>query len=181
MSLYGYRLSSVYIDKLCINGMSRPDLAPANTFQLLGSMAFRGSKQLRMSSAITGVSRTQLARPSAPLLAFNINRNRSHTQASFTCGTKVLSALAKCICIAFVVCLSGCESVKPLLTRSETVEVRIPIPVSCVALADVPAIPKTAIPLDGDIKQLAAGAAADVLALEQYAARADALLTGCAR
>lgn len=60
-------------------------------------------------------------------------------------------------------------------------EVKVIIRTSCVKPEDIPPIPSTAMPRDGDIKQKAAGATADVLAFEEYAQRADALLKSCAR
>ncbi|MCC6380467.1 MAG: hypothetical protein IT519_16750 [Burkholderiales bacterium] len=69
---------------------------------------------------------------------------------------------------------------REVVVQTRTVEVKIPMRVPCVAAADVPAVPGTAMRRDGDLRQLAAGAATDVYALAEYAARADALLRSCA-
>jgi hypothetical protein len=57
----------------------------------------------------------------------------------------------------------------------------VAVPVACLKLDELPAIPPSAMRKDSDVRGLAAGAAVDVLALEAYAARADALLKNCAR
>lgn len=59
-------------------------------------------------------------------------------------------------------------------------EVKVPVAVPCIAAADIPAVPKTNMAMSGDVHNKAAGAAADVYALEAYAAKADALLKQCA-
>jgi len=50
----------------------------------------------------------------------------------------------------------------------------------CIAAADVPPIPTRAMPKAGSVDQLAAGAGADLLALDAYARAADTLLRQCA-
>lgn len=60
-------------------------------------------------------------------------------------------------------------------------EIKVVIRIPCVKPEDIPRVPPTAMPKNGDIKQKAAGATSDVLALEDYALRADALLQACAR
>lgn len=63
---------------------------------------------------------------------------------------------------------------------AQTIEVRVPVIVSCVDA--VPTIPLTAMPdpATADRAQLAAGAATDVYELQRYAERAHALLIQCA-
>lgn len=80
--------------------------------------------------------------------------------------------------------LAGCGAAelrpdKEVVVQTRTVEVKVPVKVSCLAAGDVPAVPATAMRRDGDLRQLAAGAASDVYALQEYAAKADALLRSC--
>lgn len=80
--------------------------------------------------------------------------------------------------------LAGCGAAelrpdREVVVQTRTVEVKVPVRVPCIAAADVPTIPATAMRRDGDLRQLAAGAAVDVRQLEQYAKTADALLRGC--
>jgi len=79
--------------------------------------------------------------------------------------------------------LAACASTSPapIVTRSETVTVKVPVPVACLKLDEVPAIPKSVFRRDGDLRSNAAASAADLLALEAYAVRADALLRNCAK
>lgn len=117
---------------------------------------------------------------STPLLiAFNINRNRSHTQA--TCGSPIAGALTKCISIAFVVFLVGCESVKPLTTRIETVQIKVPIAIPCIAKSDIPVVPNLTAPTNGTPDQMAAWVSALVLLLDRYTDEADIIIRGCAK
>ena len=76
-----------------------------------------------------------------------------------------------------VLLLAGCATPD---VRTQTVTVEVPVTVHCLNAADVPPIPKTSMRKDGDVRQNAAGAAADVLALQSYAEKADALLRSCA-
>ena len=50
----------------------------------------------------------------------------------------------------------------------------------CVTASDIPQIPPRAMPKAGTVDQLAAGAGADLLSLDDYAAKADAILKLCA-
>lgn len=59
--------------------------------------------------------------------------------------------------------------------------VLVQVPVKCVSGPDLPAMPRPVYRPDGDLKQDAAAAAADVLALQDYANRAEALLRQCAQ
>ncbi len=84
---------------------------------------------------------------------------------------------------AFVVVGCAGQEQRPpreLVTQVQTGEVKVPVPVPCLKAADVPTLPGTALRRDGDLRQLAAGAAADVYALADYARIADALLRSCA-
>lgn len=73
--------------------------------------------------------------------------------------------------------LAGCA---PTLVR-EAPPVTTIVTQKCVAAADVPQVPPRAMPKSGTVDQLAAGAGADLLALDAYAARADAVLQQCAK
>lgn len=75
--------------------------------------------------------------------------------------------------------LIGCATPDPII-RTNTVTVQVPVTVHCVDAKDVPTIPKTSMRKDADTRQLAAAAAADVYALQDYAVKADALLRSCA-
>lgn len=88
------------------------------------------------------------------------------------------------VLILLAAALAGCSAgnVRPapeVVVETRTVEVKVPVRVACIAAADVPTIPPTAMRPDGDLRQLAAGAASDVYALADYAAKADALLRSC--
>ena len=72
--------------------------------------------------------------------------------------------------------LAGCQ---PELVR-EAPPATVTITQKCVAQADVPRVPPTAMPKTGTVDQLAAGAGADLLALDAYAKQADAILQQCA-
>lgn len=81
-----------------------------------------------------------------------------------------------------VVALTGCATTPapPVLFSAPSIEVRIPIPISCIDAADIPTIPPTALRPDADLRALAAQVAIDVLALQQYAEKVAALLAQCA-
>lgn len=76
--------------------------------------------------------------------------------------------------------LTACTATEPV-RPTQTVEVKVPVPVACVDQA--PEIPKTAMPdpQTADTAQLAAGAASDLYALQVYAERAHALLLQCSK
>lgn len=76
--------------------------------------------------------------------------------------------------------LTACASEPALLGSAPSTEVKVAVAVRCVQPGDIPAPPKTAMPRKGDVKQNAAGAAADVYALEAANARMYALLQACA-
>lgn len=77
-----------------------------------------------------------------------------------------------------VLALAGCAHTS--LVR-EAPPVTTIVMQKCVAAADVPQVPPRAMPKSGTVDQLAAGAGADLLALDGYAARADAILQQCAK
>jgi hypothetical protein len=83
------------------------------------------------------------------------------------------------LCAVFLASCATAPS-EPIM-HTETVTVRVPVPVKCVDPAKVPTIPASAMPAEGDTAQLANGAAADVLALRAYAVKADALLRACSQ
>lgn len=85
------------------------------------------------------------------------------------------------IAVAAAVLVSGCATTQEPIVRTETHEVQVPVLVRCVKPEDIPAAPKTNLDPKGDTKQLAAGAAADVLELEAYAGKLRARLVECAR
>jgi hypothetical protein len=72
--------------------------------------------------------------------------------------------------------LGGCAATEAV--RVERIDVAVPVP--CIKDSDIPPIPPTAMRKDGDLRANAAGAAADVYALQAYAERANALLRACA-
>lgn len=75
--------------------------------------------------------------------------------------------------------LSGCASAPPtLFTGVRTVEVRVPVPVPCIDT--VPTPPRTEMPTQGDINQLAAGLELDVMAMDAYIELVDKILKECA-
>ncbi len=78
--------------------------------------------------------------------------------------------------------LVGCATSGPApVAAAPTVTIRIPVPVPCVSRNEIPQVPRTVLNPAGDVKQLAAGAAADIEALQDYAERADAVLRQCAK
>lgn len=74
--------------------------------------------------------------------------------------------------------LSGCASAPPLFTGVRTVEVKVPVPVPCIDT--VPTPPRTEMPTQGDINQLAAGLELDVRAMDAYIELVDKMLRECA-
>lgn len=58
--------------------------------------------------------------------------------------------------------------------------VLVPVPIRCVSLREVPAIPTTLMDPSQSTEQLAAAARADIDNLEAYMLQADALLRACA-
>ena len=76
-----------------------------------------------------------------------------------------------------ILALTGCQS-QPMLTVSRTVDV--PIRGTCIAEADIPAVPEPTKP-EGDEAQGVAALAADAIELTRYARVVDALLRGCAK
>ena len=85
-------------------------------------------------------------------------------------------------------CVSGCAAVPekplppPVLTKIVTQRIEVPFRVACLNAADVPVLPApTIIDIDkANQRQVTAALAADDLALEQYALKADPLLRQCA-
>lgn len=78
--------------------------------------------------------------------------------------------------------LAGCATVEPpkLLTEIQIMRIEVPVPVPCVV--NIPPRPATALPLpDADIARKAAGASADVRALNQHADQLEAALRACAQ
>jgi hypothetical protein len=88
-----------------------------------------------------------------------------------------------CAIVLTAGCASTPEKPAPMLTQVKVERVEIPVRMPCVAAADVPAVPKVT-PIDAakaDTRQLAAAVAADLLALDVYAARVDAILRSCSK
>ena len=80
--------------------------------------------------------------------------------------------------LAGVVLLAGCATVPVPLV--ETVQVRVPVPVACVAAADIPAPPtKLARPLPDDADKLLSLVLGKLLGWQDYGMQADAILRGC--
>ena len=86
-----------------------------------------------------------------------------------------------------VLLLAGCQTVPERQlsgpVRVEVKEIKIPVPIPCVSVAELPTVPKTSVPLETNagLLQITAGLLADLLALEQYALQADVLLQQCAQ
>lgn len=87
-----------------------------------------------------------------------------------------------------LLCVTGCATQpdQPRLEvrqppKSERVEVLVTKP--CVALADVPQVPKpTRVDVDkADVRQLAAATAVDLKQQDLYIERANAIITACAK
>ena len=89
--------------------------------------------------------------------------------------------MKRIFCFA-ILALAGCATtpVPPPLAEVRTVEIRVPIPVRCISAHEVPAIPRTNFKPGADMRQNAAAADLDLRDLEDYAARADAVLRQCA-
>lgn len=79
---------------------------------------------------------------------------------------------------ASLILLSACAS-KPAI-EVRTVRVEVPVPVACVAAADVPERPGPLPPRPEDARQALDLAVAKVLEWVGYGERADAVLAGCA-
>jgi hypothetical protein len=77
--------------------------------------------------------------------------------------------------------LYGCATTSEPIVRVEVREVEVPVLVRCIDAEKIEQPPKTSMDPKGDTKQLAAGAAADVLELEAYAERLRTRLLECAR
>ena len=91
----------------------------------------------------------------------------------------------KCTCIAlaiYLLALTGCATTPELVTGPQTVRVEVPIRVKCISMSDLPQYPAPT-PVDvatATREQVAAAVAADLLAIEDYAKRADVALRACA-
>lgn len=59
--------------------------------------------------------------------------------------------------------------------------VKVPVPIPCVSVGEVPPLPATNMRPGMDMKQRAAAADLDMRDLEDYAVRADAVLRQCAK
>lgn len=88
--------------------------------------------------------------------------------------------LIVCAILAAAFLLVGCASA-PLVTGPETVRVEVPVPVKCIAAADVPRRPApTRVDVDRASRtQVAAAVGADLLALDEYARKAAAAIAAC--
>jgi len=88
------------------------------------------------------------------------------------------------LCVAL---LAGCQTVPerslPGPVRVEVREIKVPVPIPCVSVSELPTVPKTSVPPEptAGLLQITAGLLADLLALEQYALQADVLLQQCAQ
>ncbi len=86
-----------------------------------------------------------------------------------------------------VLVLAGCQTVPerqlPGPVRVEVREIKVPVPVPCLTAAQIPVLPATSVPPEPNagLLQITAGLLADLLALEQYALQADAVLQQCAK
>ena len=86
-----------------------------------------------------------------------------------------------------VLLLAGCQTVPerqlPGPVRVEVREIKIPVPIPCVSVAEIPVVPLTSVPPEpsAGLLQITAGLLADLLALEQYALQADVVLQQCAQ
>ncbi len=86
----------------------------------------------------------------------------------------------KLIAFSATLLLTACVSNPTLVESAPSTEVRVAVAVPCIALSDIPPVPKSSMSTGGDVHNKAAGAAADVYALEGYAEKTDALLRKCA-
>ena len=76
--------------------------------------------------------------------------------------------------------LAGCSTVpQKVVTEVKTVEIKVPVRVSCLTAEDIPAHPARIMRANADVRGLAAGAVAELRAWEAYYARADAVMKGC--
>ena len=87
----------------------------------------------------------------------------------------------RAIAILAATMMAGCATTTEPIVRTEYREVQIPVLQRCVDAKDIPEPPKTAMNPKGDTKQLAAGAAVDILELEVYSEKLRARLQECAR
>ena len=87
------------------------------------------------------------------------------------------------ILIAFFCALAGCQTLpdKPpdLLTSVRTVEIKVPIPIPCVAANDKPAIPATNMRPGNDPVRLYEQMRADLDDWRDYGIKADAIMNSC--
>lgn len=83
------------------------------------------------------------------------------------------------ILIAVTAALAGCATPQTVVTEVKTVEIKVPVRVSCLNVADIPAKPEKIMKADADVRGLAAGAVAQLREWEVYYAKTDALLRGC--
>lgn len=79
------------------------------------------------------------------------------------------------LCAALAAILTGCGG--PALVREGP---PAPVVVTERCVVEVPPVPPVVMPRTGTVDQLAAGAGADLLALDAYARQADAILRRCA-
>lgn len=78
--------------------------------------------------------------------------------------------------------LGACATVQPPPQISHEIQRHdVAVPTPCVRDADIPKKPATAMRKDGDLKQLAAGAAIDVRNLDAYSDELAAMLRACAK
>ena len=82
--------------------------------------------------------------------------------------------------LVFLLPLAACASAPVVTTSAPSTEVRVAVVRPCLSVSEIPPTPVTAMPRNGDVKQKAAGAAADVLAMEAHNAQLYALLRACA-
>jgi hypothetical protein len=85
-----------------------------------------------------------------------------------------------CASILLVGCATDLPAPEP---RTTVVTVKVPTPVPCLKPEDIPKVP-TPTPVDAanaTTDQLAAAAAADLMALDLYAKTADPLLQACSK
>jgi hypothetical protein len=90
----------------------------------------------------------------------------------------------KAILILLVMLLMGATSCERrqeevALPRTDTIEVKVTVPVKCVRPEDIAPVPKTAMRKDGDVMQNAAGAVIDAKTYRALAERQAALLQNC--
>ena len=80
--------------------------------------------------------------------------------------------------LAGLVLLTGCATVP--VPHVETIQVKVSVPVACVAAADIPAPPaKLARPLPDDADKLLSLVLGQLLGWQDYGMQADAILRGC--